>query len=193
MWVFYIMFLSICCITFIEDTASLKLDILLRMCMILIVNKNFKHAVNITRVLRSVWLRSSFVFVLLVLFWFSLLTVNVFHISFILIVLIFITKNTHSTSKKDLNGQINHLPSFRHRNWKYLILLFNVFLLLRFIWLACKIDLHINLQNNIHDILSIIGITYNYGLNWEYFNMIPLLVSGVLTIQYWTYSSLIYD
>lgn len=66
--------------------------------MILIVNKNFKLAINITRVLRSIWLRSSFVLVLLVLFWFSLLTVNLFHISFVLIVLLFITKNNNPNS-----------------------------------------------------------------------------------------------
>lgn len=154
------------------------------MCLILIVNKNYNAAVSITRVLRSVWLRSSFVFVLLVLFWFSLLTVNLFHISFVLIVLLFITKNNNSKDQQ---------PSFRHRNWKYLVLLFNIFLVSRLCWLILDTDFQLKITGKLNDILSIIGITYNYGLNWSYFNMIPLLVSGVLTVQYWTYSSRIYN
>lgn len=69
--------------------------------------------------------------------------------------------------------------------------------MLRLVWIIVRRDfgssIHINNTGKLHDILSIIGITYDYGLNWEYFNLIPLMVSGVLTIQYWTYSSLIYD
>jgi hypothetical protein len=135
-------------------------------------------------VLRSIWLRSSFVFVLLVLFWFALLTVNLFHISFVIIVLLFIAKtnNTHSEQ-----------PSFRHKNWKYLVLLFNVFLVSRLFWLISQKDLNKSLPAHLHDILSLFGIPYRYNLSLEYFNMIPLIVSGVLTVQYWTYSSRIYD
>ena len=43
--------------------------------------------------LRVVWLRASFVLVLLLLFWFSLLTVNIFHLLFIIVVLLFVTKD----------------------------------------------------------------------------------------------------
>lgn len=167
---------------------------LLRICMILIVNKNFNIAINITQVLRSVWLRSSFVFVLLVLFWFSLLKANIFHICFVLIVLLFITKNNPNVNSQE--------PSFRHRNWKYLILLFNIFLVLRFLWLMLIKDFNVQFSEMTNNILSVIGISYEYRSNetlnenassFDNFNVIPLIVSGVLTIQYWTYTSRIYD
>lgn len=182
-WLFYLMFISICSITYIQDTVSFKTEVLLRIFIILIVNKKFKMAVNFTKFLRSIWLRSSFVFVLLILFWFSLLTVNLFHISFILIVLLFITKNNSPHSQQ---------PSFRHKNWKYLVYIFNLFLVLRLSWIIIDKNICFQLSQNIYDILSIIGITYDYGLKWHYFNLIPLLVSGVLTVQFWTYSSRIY-
>ena len=178
------MFCFTCLITFLETTHSFLMQIVLRLCLILLVNKNFKLAINITRIIRAIWLRSSFVFVLLILFWFSLLTVNLFHISFVLIVLLFIIKNSNQSPTQ---------PSFRHRNWKYLMVLFNTFLVSRLIWLVSQKDARLALSGKVNDILSIIGITYDYGLAWQYFNMIPLIVSGVLTVQYWTYSSRIYD
>jgi hypothetical protein len=43
--------------------------------------------------LRSFWLRASFAVVLALLFWFSLLTVNIFHLLFIIVVLLFVIRN----------------------------------------------------------------------------------------------------
>lgn len=186
-WVFYSMFLSICAIVFLDSSQNenISVKILLRLCMILVVNKNFKIAINITSLLRSIWLRSSFVFVLMILFWFSLLTVNIFHICFVLIVLLFITKNNPNTHSQE--------PSFRHRNWKYLILLFDVFLILRFVYLFLVKDFKVRFGSTFNDVLSIIGIQYSYRSSLDSFNIVPLIVSGVLTIQYWTYTSRIYD
>ncbi len=57
----------------------------------------------------------------------------------------------------------------------------------------CLSDISLVVSSQTVDVLSIIGITYDYGLALHYFNTIPLIVSGVLTVQYWTYSSRIYD
>jgi hypothetical protein len=73
------------------------------------------------------------------------------------------------------------------------VFLFNVFLILRLFWLISQKDLDIQLPKGVHDVLSLFGIPYGYNLSLDCFNMIPLIVSGVLTIQYWTYSSRIYD
>ena len=183
LWIFYLMFASICAITFRSwGSASMELEVLLRVCLIGVVNKNFEIAVSLTTFLRSMWLRSSFVLVLFGFFWFSLLTVNIFHITFVLTVLIFVVKGNSSTPG---------VPSFRHRNWKYLVLLFDIFLSIRLLWIILK-EQSYPIGANIVNFMNILGITYAYNQDFEYFNVVPLLISAMLTVQLWTYSSRIY-
>lgn len=122
LYFFYFMFISVCVITYVTSPSN-SLQLLLRICLIFIVNKNFQLAITLTRVVRAIWLKSSFIIVLLIFFWFSLLTVNIFHICFVITVLLFITKD----------GKVeDNEHSFRHRNWIYLMIIFDVYLLLRF-------------------------------------------------------------
>ena len=102
-------------------SVDLNIDVLLRITAVLIVTKNLQGGYEIGEIIKTFWLRSSFALVLSVLFWYSLLTVNIFHLLFIAIILLFITKGSGESQ----------MHSFRHRNWKYLLGLFNVFLTLR--------------------------------------------------------------
>lgn len=155
----------------------------MRVCLVAVVNKNFEAGISLTSILRSIWLKSSFVLVLLVFFWFSLLTVNIFHIGFVLLVLLFVVKgNSHQPG----------IPSFRHRNWKYLVILFDVFLLTRFVWIVCG-ESGVVAGEKTSDVLDVFGITYLYIKDPAYFNLVPLLVSATITVQLWTYTSRIYD
>lgn len=87
---------------------------------VLVVAKEVAGGAEVGELVRALWARGSFSLVLTILFWFSLLTVNVFHLLFIAIILLFITRDSQP-----------HLRSYRHRNWKYLLFIFNLFLLLR--------------------------------------------------------------
>jgi hypothetical protein len=71
---------------------ELEVDVALRVLAVLLVTKNLQGGYEIGEILKIIWLRSSFALVLSVLFWFSLLTVNIFHLLFIAIILLFITK-----------------------------------------------------------------------------------------------------
>lgn len=176
------MFLSICIITFLTHPST-PLQLLLRLCLIFIVNKNFQLAITLTNAVRTVWLRSSFVIVLVILFWFSLLTVNMFHIGFVVIVLLFITKDGRDEE---------HQHSFRNRNWIYLMIFFDVFLVLRLMFSIAK-EYELGLADLFEEILALLGISYRYGVNQSHFNLIPLIISGIITVQYWTYTSRIYN
>jgi len=90
---------------------------------VLLVTKNLQGGTEVGELVKVIWLRTSFSVVLSILFWFSLLTVNIFHLLFIAIILVFITQDSQPNS-----------VSYRHKNWKYLVLLFNIFLLLRFVY-----------------------------------------------------------
>lgn len=57
----------------------------------LLVNKNVHILTEATEIIKKIWLRSSFVLVLAILFWYSLKTVNIFHLILTLVLLIFIT------------------------------------------------------------------------------------------------------
>jgi len=87
------------------------------------VTKNVHGGYELGELVKVIWLRTSFAFVLSLLFWFSLLTVNIFHLLFIAIILLFITRDSKP-----------HTVSYRHKNWKYLLFLFNLFLVLRYIY-----------------------------------------------------------
>lgn len=183
LWAFYLMFVSVSVITFrAREQATLPISILLRICLIAVVNKNFEAGISITRLLRAIWLRSSFILVLLVFFWFSLLTVNVFHICFVVIVLLFVVKG---------NSTKPGVPSFRHRHWKYLVILFDIFLLIRYGW-SILVESGEQVSQQMLDFLNIMGITYFYNLDPRCFNFVPLLVSATITVQLWTYTSRIY-
>lgn len=119
------MLASVCTIAYLTRPSTL-LQFLLRLCLIFIVNKNFQLAISFTRAVRTIWLRSSFVIVLVIFFWFSLLTVNLFHIVFVITVLLFITQ--------DGRDEEHHQHSFRNRNWIYLMIAFDVFLMLRLLF-----------------------------------------------------------
>ena len=87
------MLLSVFAITYLNyDTDNMSANFLLRLCLVFMVDKNFELAINIADAIRLVWLRNSFVIVLAVLFWFGLRTVNIFHMTFIIMVLLFITR-----------------------------------------------------------------------------------------------------
>lgn len=100
--------------------------------------------------LRSFWLRASFGVVLAILFWFSLLTVNIFHLLFIIVVLLFVVRNERVDR-----------TSYRHRNWKYLQFLFNVFLLCRLVYELCRYY-EIYPPSSFNGLLEITGISYAY-------------------------------
>jgi hypothetical protein len=129
--------------------------------------------------LRSFWLRASFAVVLALLFWFSLLTVNIFHLLFIIVVLLFVIRN----ERVDRH-------SYRHENWKYLQLLFNIFLVLRLAY-ALALDYGYNLSS-LSGLLQITGISFSYTPTLHFFNLIPLLINAAIGLQYLTYNSAIY-
>jgi hypothetical protein len=118
--------------------------------------------------------------VLALLFWFSLLTVNVFHLLFIFVVLLFVTKN-----------EPEHRHSYRHRNWKYLQLLFNLFLLLRFVY-ALLHAYGLPFPSAAEALFDIVGISYVYSPAPQLFNLVPLLINAAIGLQYLTYVSTIY-
>ena len=51
----------------------------------------------------------------------------------------------------------------------------------------------IQIDQSIYDFLNILGVTYFYNTDPYYFNIVPLLVSGTITVQLWTYTSRIYQ
>ena len=114
-----VMLLSVGLVTFFDEI-GVKGGLLARVLAALLVAKDVQMGEIVGSMLRSLWLRLSFAFVLALLFWFSLLTVNVFHLVLIIVVLLFVVKNERVEQR-----------SYRHRNWKYLQLLFNIFLLSR--------------------------------------------------------------
>lgn len=120
---YLLMLLTNFVIIFIQkDSVQKNVDnsILLRIAIVLLVNKNIHVLTEVTEIVKKIWLRSSFVLVLAFLFWFSLKTVNVFHIVLTIILLIFISAK---------NAKNQH--SYRHKNWVYLLSLFNFFLVCR--------------------------------------------------------------
>ena len=106
-----------------KEESEIIISLIMRVCLVLIVNKNIQLAINFTKIVKNILLRTSFIIVLTILFWFALKTVNIFHIVFIILLLLFITRN----SKSETNGR-----SFRNRNWKYLLFIFQFFLILRY-------------------------------------------------------------
>ena len=73
--------------------------------------------------LKALWLRWCFIIVLILLFWFALMKVNIFHLGLTAILLLFVTRGTEDGER-----------SFRNKNWKYLMGVFNAFLILRYIY-----------------------------------------------------------
>ena len=124
-WSFYLMLLSVFGIIYLSE----EMEIVLRVAMVLIINKNIQLAISITKLVRSIVLRGSFMVVLSVLLWFALKTVNVFHIGLVVVLLLFITKN----AKSDTNER-----SFRNRKWKYLQGIFQIFMVCRYMWSVWK-------------------------------------------------------
>lgn len=147
----------------------------------MLVAKQLQGGQVVGSMLRSFWLRVSFAVVLALLFWFSLLIVNIFHLLFIAVVLLFVIKNERVDKH-----------SYRHRNWKYLQLLFNIFLISR---LAYSLAISYNKQASlaVGRILDITGISYAYTPDLPEFNLIPLLINAAIGLQYLTYSSAIYS
>lgn len=84
----------------LSDEGEVDLDnsIILRMALVLLVNKNIQLLNQVAEIVKKLWLRSSFVLVLAVMFWFALKTVNVFHILLTIVLLIFVSAKG-STSK----------------------------------------------------------------------------------------------
>lgn len=80
-------------IIFFQKDSQSTIDnaLLLRIAIVLLVNKNIHVLTEVTEIVKKIWLRSSFVLVLAFLFWFSLKTVNIFHIILTIILLIFIS------------------------------------------------------------------------------------------------------
>jgi hypothetical protein len=74
-----------------DNQSTIDNALLLRMAIVLLVNKNIHVLTEVTEIVKKIWLRSSFVLVLAFLFWFSLKTVNIFHIILTIILLIFIS------------------------------------------------------------------------------------------------------
>lgn len=124
--------------------------VVLRVLGTLLISKELQGGQVLGATIRSFWLRSSFAVVLLLLFWFSLLTVNIFHLLFIIVVLLFVIKS-----------EPEHHHSYRHRNWKYLQLLFNTFLTLRLFY-AMTSTYEIQIPHYFQSILDIAGISYVY-------------------------------
>lgn len=151
----------------------------LRVLAVLLVTKNLQGGYEIGEILKIIWLRSSFALVLSVLFWFALLTVNIFHLLFIGIILLFITKGAAEKSETH---------SFRHRNWKYLAALFNLFLILRLL-----LTLVGDRREAGKEVLQLAGISYHYLASADYFNAIPLLINAIIALQFLTYNSKIYS
>jgi hypothetical protein len=108
----------------LSDEGEVDLDnsIILRMALVLLVNKNIQLLNQVAEIVKKLWLRSSFVLVLAVMFWFALKTVNVFHILLTIVLLIFVSAKG-STSKNEF--------SYRHKHWIYLLIFFDTFLILR--------------------------------------------------------------
>jgi hypothetical protein len=67
--------------------------VVLRVLGTLLVSKELQGGQILGETIRSFWLKSSFAVVLMLLFWFSLLTVNIFHLLFIIVVLLFVIKS----------------------------------------------------------------------------------------------------
>lgn len=137
-----------------KNNADKELDnaILLRIAIVLLVNKNIHVLSEMTEIVKKIWLRSSFVLVLAFLFWFSLKTVNVFHIILTIILLIFIS------AKNEKNEY-----SYRHKHWVYLLSLFNIFLVLREVYhLSIYYDIYKGYQENtiFHNVLDLAGISH---------------------------------
>jgi hypothetical protein len=74
-----------------DNQSTIDNALLLRIAIVLLVNKNIHVLTEVTEIVKKIWLRSSFVLVLAFLFWFSLKTVNIFHIILTIILLIFIS------------------------------------------------------------------------------------------------------
>lgn len=74
-----------------DNQSTIDNALLLRISIVLLVNKNIHVLTEVTEIVKKIWLRSSFVLVLAFLFWFSLKTVNIFHIILTIILLIFIS------------------------------------------------------------------------------------------------------
>jgi hypothetical protein len=139
---------------------------------------------EIGEILKTIWLRSSFALVLSVLFWFALLTVNIFHLLFIAIILLFITKGTAEKTQ--------HIHSFRHRNWKYLLSLFDLFLLLRLL-LTILSGTEWRVDERWKEVLQLTGISFHYVASPDLFNAIPLFINAIMGLQFLTYNSKIYS
>lgn len=128
---------------------------MLRVFMVLMANKNISGSIEVGEIVKTVWLKSSFGVVLGLLFWFSLITVNMFHLVFIVILLLFITKDS---------GRQN-TESYRHRHWGYLLALFNFFLVLRVVY-ALMVYYSITLPLNselMKSMVALTGIPYRYS------------------------------
>lgn len=117
-----------------------------------------------------------------VLFWFALLTVNIFHLLFIAIILLFITKGAAEKTQQ--------MHSFRHRNWKYLVGLFNLFLLLRLLMMLME---GWGVEESWKEVLQLTGISFRYVPSNDLFNAIPLLINAIMGLQFLTYNSKIYS
>jgi hypothetical protein len=150
---------------------------------VLLVTKNLQGGYEIGEIMKIIWLRSSFALVLSVLFWFALLTVNIFHLLFIAIILLFITKGSAEKSQ---------IHSFRHRNWKYLLGLFNAFLVLRLAFMLTA-QAGWNGDEKWREFLQLTGISFSYVSSANFFNGVPLLINAIMGLQYLTYNSKIYS
>lgn len=96
-YIFFTMLLSVFVITYVNyDPENMPANFLLRLCLVFMVDKNFELAISIADAIRLVWLRNSFAIVLAVLFWFGLRAVNIFHMAFIIVILLFITRGHHN-------------------------------------------------------------------------------------------------
>lgn len=128
--------------------------------------------------LRALWLRWCFVLVLAVLCWFGLKEVNLFHLGLMTVLLLFITRGSESGGR-----------SFRNRNWKWLLLMFNLFVVARYAYSL------VDGNARKGSIVELLGLSKDYNgddsdLN---FNLLPLVMLTFVVLQYWTYNSRTYQ
>lgn len=94
------------------------------------------------------------------------------------VLLLFITLGSESGSR-----------SFRNRNWKYLLTMFNVFVISRYLYSM------VDGSPQTGSILELIGLSKNYNTEPANtnFNLLPYLMLTFVVLQYWTYKSRTYQ
>ena len=70
--------------------------------------------------------------------------------------------------------------------------MFNLFLILRVVYVIAREMLGGNYSPFIASLLAITGISFNYASDVQLFNLVPLLINAAIGFQYLTYTSTIY-